>query len=323
MGQYGLDDWDDIDGDSWETLLSGNGASCAVSSKYSYPSLYADAPLTADDEGLFDALQTKNFEEVLNHLRTASLVCSQLGHASDEVDDRYNSIRDALISAVHQHHVKWLEVNDADRLLKIRHALTSFTAVYTTCYDLILYWAMMNAGVPPGAGFGDMFWNASHVFDPWDTEPNDDKTMVYWLHGGLHLHRTPSGGTGKHTNVGANLLDTFAAGSRVPLFVSEGTSQQKRAAIRRSDYLEHVYTTFADAKGPIVIFGLSLGVSDHHIVRAIRRDPTRRIAFGIFPTSQPSVNLQRAQIEQMFPHADLEFFDTTTHPLGDPALIVP
>ena len=47
--------------------------------------------------------------------------------------------------------------NDADRLLKIRHALTSFTAVYTTCYDLISYWAMMNAGVPPGAGFGDMW----------------------------------------------------------------------------------------------------------------------------------------------------------------------
>lgn len=323
MGAFGLEDWDDIDDGDWPTLLVGNGASCAVSSKFAYVSLYAVAPLTQDDRDLFDALGTTNFEEVLNHLRTASLICNQLGHTSGDVDDRYASIRDALINAVHAHHVGWPDVDTGDRLLKIRDALLAFDSVFTTSYDLVAYWAIMNAGTPPGNGFGDLFWNASHAFDPFDTEPFDDKTLVYWLHGGLHLYRAASGETNKRTNAGANLLATFASGNSVPLFVSEGTWQQKRRAIRRSDYLEHVYETFADTDGPLTVFGQSLGDPDTHLVRAVRRDPTREIAYSIYPTTQQATNLQRAQVENHFPQANVTFFDSTTHPLGDPALAVP
>jgi hypothetical protein len=223
MGAFGLDDWIDIDDGDWPTLLVGNGASRAVSSKFAYDSLYASAPLTQDDSDLFEALGTTNFEEVLNHLRTASLVCDQLGHASSDVDDRYESIRDALINAVHTHHVGWSDVDAGDRLLKISEALLAYEAVFTTSYDLLIYWAIMNAGLPSGDGFGDLFWNADHAFDPFDTEPFDDKTLVYWLHGGLHLYRTGAGRAKKRTNTGANLLESFATGNRVPLFVSEGT----------------------------------------------------------------------------------------------------
>lgn len=159
----------------------------------------------------------------MNHLRTASLVCDQLGHAWTDVDDRYDSIRDALINAVHAHHVDWTDADAGDRLLNIRDALLEYEAVFTTSYDLLIYWAIMNAGTPAGDGFGDVFWNADHAFDPLDTEPFGNKTLVYWLHGGLHLYRTPTGETKKRTNTGANLLATFAAGNRVPLFISEGT----------------------------------------------------------------------------------------------------
>lgn len=323
MGVYGLEDWEDIDDGDWPTLLVGNGASRAVSTKFAYDSLYAIAPLAQDDLDLFGALGTTNFEEVLNHLRTASLVCDQLGHASTDVDHRYDSIRDALINAVHAHHVDWTDADAGDRLLNIRDALLEYEAVCTTSYDFLIYWAIMNAGTPPGDGFGDLFWNADHAFDPLDTEPFGNKTLVYWLHGGLHLYRTRTGETKKRTNTGANLLATFAAGNRVPLFVSEGTWQQKRRAIRRSDYLEHVYTTFAQSEGPLVVFGQAFGDPDRHLVKAVRRDPARDIAYGIYATSQQSANLQRAQIENHFPQARLAFFDSTTHPLGDPALAVP
>ena len=94
MGAFGLDDWDDIDDGDWPTLLVGNGAGLAVSSKFAYDSLHTVAPLTQEDRDLFAALGTTNFEEALNHLRTASLVCDQLGHSSSDVDDRYESIRD-------------------------------------------------------------------------------------------------------------------------------------------------------------------------------------------------------------------------------------
>ncbi len=183
MGSFGLDDWDDIADRDWPTLLVGNGASRSVSPKFAYDSLFDVGPLSDHDRELFEALGTTNFEEVLNHLRTASLVCDQLGHASSDVAARYDSIRDALIAAVHAHHVDWSHVDAGSRLLRIRSALLEFESVFTTNYDLLIYWAMMNAGDPPGAGFGDLFWNGSHVFDPLDTKSFGGKTLVYWLHG--------------------------------------------------------------------------------------------------------------------------------------------
>ena len=323
MGNYGLDDWADVDDGGWPTLLVGNGASIAVSSDFGYDSLFQVAPLTVDDTDLFDALETKNFEEVLNHLRTASLVCEQLGHASQDVDDRYESIRDALIEAVHDHHVEWLDVDDEDRLDTIRDALLDFDTVFSTNYDLLIYWAMMNSGDPPGAGFGDLFWNHQNAFDSLNTERFGDKTLVYWLHGGLHLYWGPAGETRKRTNTGANLLQSFASGGRIPLFVSEGSWKQKRRAIHRSDYLEHAYRTFASTDGPLVVFGQGLGGADTHLIRAIREDPTRNIAYAIYPSSQQAVDLRQAEVSNLFPQASIEFFDSTTHPLGDPSLAVP
>ena len=101
MGSFGLDDWDAVSTKrKWPALLIGNGVSRAVSESFAYDSLYNVAPLTQDDMDLFDALGTRNFEEVLNHLRTAKLICEQVGHDPEDVQDRYSSIRAALISAV-------------------------------------------------------------------------------------------------------------------------------------------------------------------------------------------------------------------------------
>ncbi len=57
----------------------------------------------------------------------------------------------------------------------------------------------------------------------------------------------------KRTNAGAGLLTMLGAGTHVPLFVTEGSWQQKRRAIRMSDYLEFAYRTLADTAGPIVV----------------------------------------------------------------------
>ncbi|MDQ6615694.1 MAG: DUF4917 family protein [Actinomycetota bacterium] len=137
MGDYGLDDWADLAGRGWPALLVGNGASCAVSAKFAYGSLFDVAPLDKADIELFDALDTVNFEEALNHLRTARLVCNQLGHNDDEVHDRYLSIRESLINAVNAHHVAWEEVDTGGRLKLIRDALLAYDRVFTTSYDLL------------------------------------------------------------------------------------------------------------------------------------------------------------------------------------------
>lgn len=71
---FGLRHWANVAARrEWPTLLLGNGASRAMSGLFEYKSLYGVAPLSADDKLLFDALNTRDFEEVLEHLRVARL----------------------------------------------------------------------------------------------------------------------------------------------------------------------------------------------------------------------------------------------------------
>ena len=82
----GLRDWTQIEAsDRWPTIVMGNGASCAVSSRFAYSSLLRQAALTSEDLALFNALSTVNFEEILDRLETAETVCRQLGHNDAEV----------------------------------------------------------------------------------------------------------------------------------------------------------------------------------------------------------------------------------------------
>ena len=321
MGRFGLEDWKAVAARrAWPALLLGNGASIAVSDAFQYSSLFTVAPLTIDDCELFDALETTNFEEVLNYLDTAELICDQLRHASADVRSRHKSIRAALIQTVDQHHVDWPQTNAGDRLERIRDALGQHNAVFSTNYDLIVYWAIMDQG--GGADFGDLFWNSAHTFDPLDTEAWNNKTVVYWLHGGLHLYRNRWGETTKRTNDGVNLLEAFARAKEPALFVSEGTWKRKRRAIRRSDYLEHCYVTLSENDDNVLVFGHSLAPQDRHLIKALRRVPRRHMAYSIYPDTQRQVNLERARIEEIFPNFRIRFFDSTTHPLGDPALRV-
>jgi hypothetical protein len=89
--------------------------------------------------------------------------------------------------------------------------------------------------------FKDYFWGQSQEFDLTDTETSVTATKVLYLHGGLHLYRLPSGVAIKRkAEAGRSLLDLFGVSfmeGATPLFITEGTSQDKLASIRRSDYL--------------------------------------------------------------------------------------
>ena len=322
MGQFRLEDWADLsEEDDWPVLLAGNGASRAVSNAFAYDSLLAAANLDPDDVDLFDHLGTSNFEEVLRSLDFAKIVHEQLGGDPDDVHDRREVVRHALVETVNDHHVDWLDV-DGPRLTTIKQALRDHHSVFTTSYDLLFYWAMNDNGAQ---GFADFFWHMpDNYFDADDSPLIPNRTHVYWLHGGLHLYRTADDGTAKRVHlVGAALLDQFAAGGLLPLYVAEGAPEQKRRSIRRSDYLTFCLERFEDDDRPLVVFGQALGPSDQHLVDAIKQDPGRDVAYAIYPTTQLGVNGVRADIEELLDRDDIAFFDSTTHPLGDPALHVP
>ncbi|MBK8246520.1 MAG: DUF4917 family protein [Gemmatimonadetes bacterium] len=115
-GDASLNAWSDIATlHSWESIVLGNGASQAVWRRFAYSSLFdvaktagTAAPLSSEDCDLFAALGAQaNFEAVLGALLTARTVGQALNHTTAALDERYRSISEALVAAVHHVHVPW------------------------------------------------------------------------------------------------------------------------------------------------------------------------------------------------------------------------
>ena len=145
--------------------------------------------------------------------------------------------------------------------------------------------------------------------------------MVYWLHGGLHIYRNAQGRTRKIVNNGRSILGSLPNG-RIPTFISEGTSVQKSSSIQRSAYLSQGLTALRSNTDNLVMFGMSLAPNDRHILDLILKSRSRSIAFSIYPSSRFDVALKRAEVSKLFAGMNVRFFDSTTHPLGDPSLRV-
>lgn len=318
-----LRDWNELaTEDEWSGLLVGNGFSQNIWQGFRYDSLFATASqedgahLIAADVSLFDRLETRNFEVVLSALATSKAVALALEEPHVHFEERENSIRAALIRAVHGVHVPWLSVPDAT-LDRVAGELAKYAAVYCTNYDLLIYWSMMR---DPEA-FRDYFW--AEQFDIANTEIWGKKSKIHFLHGGLHLYRRPNGQTLKRrAGAGQNLLDLFGTpySDAMPLFISEGTAQEKLASIYRSDYLSFVFSCLAQDAGPLVVFGHSLGDSDRHIVDAVGAHKGRSIAVSV--RAEGNIRKKKAAIVEALPDAKIHFFDAATHPLGTADLLI-
>jgi hypothetical protein len=317
-------------------LLLGNGASRVVWDKFKYPSLFDEAktrishPLSVEDQKFFADFKTENFEQILSALSTAVSVSTILGQdpqAIQQIQQRYRSIQRALVEAVNSVHIKRHKLPDVN-LEQIRKALLSYDVVYTTNYDLINYWAIMLND--DAKGFKDFFWSGPSLdsFDILDTKVPPNVTKVIYLHGGLHLYHFPTTGRShKMRKVStSNLLRQFGSlpVGAVPLFVSEGTADQKKISISRSSYLSFAYDHFRQYSGPLVVFGHSLGDSDEHLVDVIKQWGNRPIAISVVNDPNPkAITAFKGFLNKRIPRAQLIFFDAKTHPLGDPKLNVP
>jgi Domain of unknown function (DUF4917) len=325
-----LPSWDEVKAThEWGAILIGNGASRAVWEGFSYRSLFQTAkddiehPLTPEDQSLFQAFGAENFETILAALSSARKVDAALGRAPEELDTRYESIRHALIEAVHAVHVPWNSVSD-EGLQQIRDAMLEYQYAFTTNYDLISYWADME-GDP--SDIKDFFWNPDCVFDPGDTEVWTKSTRLFFLHGGLHLLRLTSGQAQKRRAVAfKDLLDLFGNPpgddpDATPLVITEGSANEKLASIRSSNYLTFAYESFRSVQGPAVVFGHSLSDGDAHILDVMKEWEARPIAVSIRPFHSPDeIRSRKAAVIHKLPQADLHFFNSETHPLGDSQL---
>lgn len=321
-----------IDGSlvTWETLkgtfanggiLIGNGASVAIWPGFEYASLYEiacdgdlEGHLNEDEIALFRQLGTKNFELVLSALNTSQVVLDALRQSSTLVQERYSQIRTALVASVHKVHVPWLAVVEST-LDEINAELRNYQSVFSTNYDLLVYWSIMR----DATSFRDFFWGPR--FDLANTAIWGKCTKAYYLHGGLHLYKGMFGETIKRVAPeGLNLLDVFGTPfepNTSPLLVAEGTAREKLQSIYMSDYLSFAYSALCRHKGPLVVFGHGWGDSDAHIATAIAASHATEVAVAMLPSEDPaSIVRQKARVIEKLPDTKLHFFDGTTHPLG-------
>lgn len=315
-----LRDWDRYSGDDWPTLLIGNGLSTNIWSPFSYGSLFDEASLSAESRTVFGALGTVNFEAALEAMSHATIVATALDQPTRKIQGLYKHVQNALFDTVRTVHVPWADI-PRTTLALIASTLAGHRHVFTTSYDLLIYWSVMTE---PDA-FRDFFWGENLTFDMTNVNVGTGGTILYFLHGALHLwQRGRDAVTGKWATSGQDLLQLRSRFSRYPtrrpLFVSEGSSAAKLRTIRRSDYLSFAYDRLVQDDQPAVVFGSSLSKQDEHIVRALLAGGRRRVVVGIYPAGREHVLEQKASIMKLLDGQSVEFFDSRTHPLGDPAL---
>ena len=252
--------WDIVASDYRNGLVLGNGASIAFDRRFSYRSLREEAArrdlIPPDVQLVFDKLDTTNFELVLRVLWHVTTVNDALGLQERRTARAYISVKKALIEVVRAIHPDFSEVND--RLTKASKFMQRFQTVIALNYDSLVYWAMQVGNENRPNRFKDCFISSDFQHD-WQRfrEPYGDNkraTLVFYPHGNIVLGTDILGTERKISSRDfASLLETileeWRKGKNIPLFVSEGTTDQKRTSIRRSPYLSTVFEEVLPAIG--------------------------------------------------------------------------
>lgn len=299
MKKYPIFKWKEIEDEFTDKLLLGNGASRAVWDSFEYISLYEEAEKVGRIDPrlakLFLNLHTNDFEYVLRLLSQTRRVNQILQIQDKDTLKLYRNLKIALIETIHEIHPKHEQVKS--QLLVIAEFMKRFDTILSLNYDLLVYWAMMEAKVKYGNWFKDGFIDEGR-FDN-DYEPlrvpfnADGATLVFYPHGNLILATTSVGAEVKlkadEKLLLERILDIWKKEDYIPLFVSEGETDVKLEAIRRSNYLKTVYDREVEAKtDSLVIYGWSFGAQDEHILRGIIHKGVDRIAISVHTTSSNS-----------------------------------
>lgn len=273
-------------------LLLGNGFSIAV-----WPDFRYDALLTAGVgqnqrvEALFAQFETVDFERVGRALLETQAVLSVhdgAGALAARVAADYRDLRRLLVSAITRIHPAAPAVLEG-RFEPCADFLEDFIGVarrslwgkvFTTNYDLLLYWTLMRR-------VDDLAANDGFRGKPLTWQPQVMQA-VFYLHGALHLFEKD--GVTQKLSAPGRLVDTV--GKRierddVPLFISEGSSQEKRVRIAESDYLttasECLTAACDDPYACLFIFGHSLREEDEHIFEKIAEGQIEEVFVSVRP----------------------------------------
>lgn len=317
-----IEKWSDISDRFDGTLILGNGASIGIDNSFSYSSLrqYSidNGLLTQHVVKLFNHFETDDFELILRLVWQANKVNLALEITDNATRSAYEHVRECLIQAVRSIHPDYHSVEE--QFADIATFLSSFKTVLSLNYDLSLYWVTMYANRDNnGHSFKDCFVHGEfdedlQRFRESISRRDRRNTLVFYPHGSLILARNVveevklEAGSGDLLRV---ILQQWESGNYIPLFVSEGTSNQKVKAIQNSHYLNTVYREVLPKVGNnVTIYGWGFGEHDLHILSRISESDVTRVAVSVFGEDQGFCSRVHQMIRDHIGH-DIEilFFD--------------
>jgi hypothetical protein len=289
-------------------LLLGNGFSMAYNpERFSFTSLLENAVerglilTTSPIYQVFTQFDTKDFEEVVKLLETSTKVLKTYGILSEEDEknilDDSMSLKKYLVDVITNNHPdKITEISD-DEFLKSASFIKNFEKVYTLNYDLLLYWSCikLQSFIEKKRIEDSLLKISDGFYDPYEHSTdyvvfeNGGKSFnVNFLHGGLHIFDKKSEiikNTFSRTDKSLKEQTLENLNKDIyPIFVSEGTSEQKKAKIIHNAYLNHCYKSLSNIgteNSSLVIFGTLLKRNDIHIRKAILKSNVANIYIGV------------------------------------------
>src|SRR5690554_6401112 len=126
------------------SLLLGNGFSLNFSQTLSYKSLYEDSINTCSEKAkrLFKVLETENFENVLESIDNAEIVCNVLDLKSNSFKKYREEVREGLINSINKIH-PGPDLIDQGKITSISNQMLKYKNFFTTNYDLFLYYIIL------------------------------------------------------------------------------------------------------------------------------------------------------------------------------------
>ena len=270
-------------------LLLGNGFSMAYDlAIFSYNALH-DFIQNAHDpdlETILGVIETKNFEVIMQQLGTCAALVDAFGGdpaLRQRIEDASARLRSGLLDSVqklHPEHVFKVPQKQSEACAVF---LTTFLDtgghLYSTNYDLLLYWVLMRNSVPHVDGFGREPENPDDPPDDyiwselvWGKHRDDQN--VFYLHGALPLFDDGVAVIKEEYDEYNYLLQKIRArmeSAEYPIFVTAGDGRQKLTHIMHNHYLAYSYESLCTVDGSLVTFGFNFGEYDEHIINAINR----------------------------------------------------
>ncbi len=321
-------DWSRLAKDFKEPdLLLGNGFSLNITDRFYYNSLFEKFLEKCKPEfgSIYKSFKTSSFEFILEKLQDADDTNEIFGVKIYRVKEAIEDLKTGLVSAIQDNHPKAVDINK-NQLESIANHLKGFNDVFSLNYDLFLYLTIMilneksskDKSIQP---YSDYFYG-EYIYDRQFTSFTDEKCQgydkfVYYLHGALFLFKESFYDlklrkAGDSTEL-IKLIGKAIQKEMMPLFVNEGTPEQKQAAINRSSYLRFALENLQTTSNPLVIFGTSLSDSDKHIIDAINKNK-RDLAISIHVghRTKEEIESEMHLIKSKLTNPKVQFFNSAT-----------